>query len=100
MICSCRPLPDTTGLAVMSLSMPFNSMVPSAGWVVTVLVTKGPSIGIAFCTDSLMPSDVQVMLASSAPMVPLEVGVDLSWTFLMLRSIFMPLASRIWLPAV
>ena len=33
-------------------------------------------------------------------MVPLEVGVESSRASLMLISIFMPLASRIWLPAV
>ena len=84
----------------MLSSMPFNSMVPSAGWVVTLLVTNGPSTGIAFCTDCLMPSVVQVMVASSEPMVPLELAVDFSWTSSMSMLTFMPLASRIWLPAV
>ena len=47
-----------------------------------------------------MPSEVQPMVASSDPMVPLDVEVSLIRTSLMLMSIFMPFASRIWLPAV
>ncbi|CKO16485.1 Uncharacterised protein [Mycobacterium tuberculosis] len=58
-------------------------------------MTKAPRIGIAFCTDSLMPSDDQVMVASRAPIVPLELGVFLSRTFWIVSFICMPLASRI-----
>ena len=40
-----------------------------------MLVTNGPRTGTAPCTDCLMPSLVQVMVASSEPMLPFELAV-------------------------
>ena len=53
-----------------------------------------------FCTVCLMPSAVQVIVASSAPIVPFELPLLCSRTSSMLIWAFIPLASRIWLPAV
>ncbi len=53
-----------------------------------------------FCTVCLMPSAVQVIVAFSAPIVPFEFPVSCSRTSSMFTWAFMPLASRIWLPAV
>ena len=74
-------------------------MVPSDGFVLTP-VTKLPTSGMAFWMVCLMPSAVQVIVASSAPIVPFELPLSCSRTSSMLTLAFMPLASRIWLPAV
>ena len=55
---------------------------------------------MASCIVCLMPSVVQVIVASSEPIVPFESALSVSRTSLMLIWTFMPLASRIWLPAV
>ena len=49
---------------------------------------------------SLMPCDDQVMFATSEPIEPLEFAVSSSRTSLITTLTFMPLAWRIWLPAV
>ena len=48
----------------------------------------------------LMPSAVQVIVAFNDPIVPLELPLSASLTSSMSMSAFIPLASRIWLPAV
>ena len=50
-------------------------MVPSDGSVFTP-VTKLPTSGMPSCTVCLMPSAVQVMFATNAPIVPFEVAVS------------------------
>ena len=97
--CSVRPPSETCGLARTVPMAPLISMVPSEGLVFTPL-TRPPRNGMASCTVCLMPSLDQVMLASSAPMVPAESAVLFSWMSSSNRLSFMPLASRIWLPAV
>ena len=52
------------------------------------------------CTVCLMPSAVQVIVAFSEPIVPFESPLLCSRTSSMSTWAFMPLASRIWLPAV
>ena len=63
-------------------------------------VTKLPISGMEFWIVCLMPSDVQVMVAFNDPMVPVELPLSASLTSSMSMSAFIPLASRIWLPAV
>lgn len=75
--CSDRPLFAIWGLRVALSRKPFNWMVPSPVLVVTLLVTKLPSTGMASWIDALMPSDDQAMVPFSAPMVPLELLVSL-----------------------
>ena len=58
--------PRTAGLVVMLPSAPSSSMVPSDGLVVTPVTTL-PTSGMASWTVCLMPSDDQVMFATSEP---------------------------------
>jgi hypothetical protein len=47
-----------------------------------------------------MASDVQTMLASTAPIVPFDLALSCRVTSLTVMSAFMPLPSPIWFPAV